>query len=297
MPARRAVERKVTKAPGHGTRPRLWPLLVLCLVFAASGAFFVYAGSQTGGGLIVAGVVMLGATLFMVGSLASSRRESGSGRLVRETAPRRVSTGGALLCGVMGVAFIALAVAWAPDGWRALRGEGVDGTFVPLDRKCSKSGCEWIGSFRSDDGTLQLRDVTFAGKLNSDGLATALAPHPDSREVYPPGGWTAFGWGVFMFVWGGLLLTVPASRLRQHSSEKQVLGPGCSYCRVERNRHQPANQIAAKPQSSDMLLLCPECGQLWDCAAFGRPGEPVSDAEAMRRFPGAWGLPDRLADN
>lgn len=57
------------------------------------------------------------------------------------------------------------------------------------------------------------------------------------------------------------------------------------------NRGTHLTQLSTKPESSDLLLQCPECLSLWDCAAFGRDDECITVEEANRRFPWPWGEP------
>jgi hypothetical protein len=46
-------------------------------------------------------------------------------------------------------------------------------------------------------------------------------------------------------------------------------------------------QLGDKPNTSDLLLRCPRCGTLWDCAAFGRDDVVISVVDARRLFPDA----------
>jgi hypothetical protein len=62
---------------------------------------------------------------------------------------------------------------------------------------------------------------------------------------------------------------------------------GCEFCQDPRERSTEMRQLGDKPGTSDLLLRCPRCGTLWDCAAFGREDIPLSVDEARRRFPDA----------
>jgi len=61
---------------------------------------------------------------------------------------------------------------------------------------------------------------------------------------------------------------------------------GCAFCRDSRERSTEMQQLAEKPDSSDLLLRCPRCSTLWDCAAYGRDDVPISPRDARRLFPG-----------
>jgi hypothetical protein len=59
----------------------------------------------------------------------------------------------------------------------------------------------------------------------------------------------------------------------------------CEFCRDPRERATEMEQLATKLDSSDLLLRCPRCRTLWDCAAFGREDAPITAAQARRSFP------------
>lgn len=55
------------------------------------------------------------------------------------------------LCLVM----LLLSVLTLPDAVSAFRDEGRPGTFTAVDERCNgRAGCDWVGVFRGDDGTV-----------------------------------------------------------------------------------------------------------------------------------------------
>lgn len=74
--------------------------------------------------------------------------------------------------------------------------------------------------------------------------------------------------------------------LRERPDQATAFQPGCTYCRDRATRAHHLEQLAAPPESSDLLRRCDRCGTLWECPAFGRDDTMISSAEARDRYPG-----------
>lgn len=61
-----------------------------------------------------------------------------------------------VLC-TLGVVICLIAL---PSTLAASRNEGIPGTFTAEHESCSRQGCDWIGQFESDDGTIR---ITYGG--------------------------------------------------------------------------------------------------------------------------------------
>lgn len=61
-----------------------------------------------------------------------------------------------VLC-ILGVVTCSIAL---PSTLAASRNQGISGTFTAEHESCSRQGCDWLGTFESDDGTLR---ITYGG--------------------------------------------------------------------------------------------------------------------------------------
>lgn len=66
-----------------------------------------------------------------------------------------------VLC-ILGVIICLIAL---PSTIAASRNEGIPGTFTADERFCSRTGCDWLGTFKSDDGTIR---ITYGGFNSQD---------------------------------------------------------------------------------------------------------------------------------
>lgn len=51
--------------------------------------------------------------------------------------------------------YLAMSVVVIPLGIQASHDEGTFGTFTAGEERCGRRGCEWIGEFESDDGSIR----------------------------------------------------------------------------------------------------------------------------------------------
>lgn len=61
---------------------------------------------------------------------------------------------------------------------------------------------------------------------------------------------------------------------------------GCGFCCDSGNRPYHLEQIATRPDSSDLLMRCPRCSVLWELPALGAPDVILSPSSARAHYPG-----------
>ncbi|WP_123233257.1 hypothetical protein [Nocardioides marmorisolisilvae] len=64
---------------------------------------------------------------------------------------------------VLGLLFVFVGLGSLPSAIHAARHDGTWGVFTATDRHCSRGGCLWDGTFRSDNGAIVQDEVTYDG--------------------------------------------------------------------------------------------------------------------------------------
>ncbi len=62
---------------------------------------------------------------------------------------------------VLCVLYLVLSAVFVPFAIAAARNEGTPGTFTAVEESCDRRGCDWTGTFVSDDGTIRMDDAIF----------------------------------------------------------------------------------------------------------------------------------------
>jgi hypothetical protein len=163
--------------------------------------------------------------------------------------------------GAATIAGLSLLIVWPghigalPSALTAAVGGGTPGVFV-AEQRASGKGELWIGTFRSDDGTVVLRsarvDPGWGSFERGQSVPATFTPLPEGwfvvgREVHPRSGSTDWVYpAATTAAWVGLLvwaaLRVPrrlqrAGLLRERIRPEPVAAPACTCADPERCRH------------------------------------------------------------
>lgn len=96
---------------------------------------------------------------------------------------------------VLCVFYLAISVVAVPSAIAAGRDEGTFGTFTAVEKDCGRDGCEWTGTFVSDDGTIRMDDASFDSEdLDEPGDRARAQKVAGDDSLYSRGskGWILF---------------------------------------------------------------------------------------------------------
>lgn len=135
------------------------------------------------------------------------------------------------------------------------------------------------------------------GKAHPDPAVAAAAQvwAHEVRERYermPGAGAVAFAFDLAISSLVGVVTgAVGGQQLAERRLAKQLSKlpeePGCGYCQDQGNRPYHLEQLADRPDASDLLMRCPRCSTLWELPAFGRDDATLTLEEARERYPNA----------
>ena len=97
-----------------------------------------------------------------------------------------------------------ICVMGAPEAIKASRNEGVPGTFTADEEFCGRrTGCDWLGTFESDDGRIKEQTTMTTGAAKEHG--DVVRAQKVGSELYSPGSHT---WVLFAIAGPGSLLYI-----------------------------------------------------------------------------------------
>ena len=101
-----------------------------------------------------------------------------------------------------------------PSVLQAARGEGPIGTFVSDHKECGRGGCDWRGTFTSDDRTVYVPDAWYDGNITGHGQS-ARGHYVGTLGIYPGGGRPWLPNVIMAVLTGGTLLVWASFRFRR----------------------------------------------------------------------------------
>ncbi|MEV5000907.1 hypothetical protein [Nocardioides sp. LML1-1-1.1] len=93
------------------------------------------------------------------------------------------------------VLYLGVSVVVVPFAISAARNEGTFGTFTAVEKDCGRDGCDWTGTFVSDDGSIRMDDASFdSEELDEPGDQARAQKVAGDNSLYSRGskGWILF---------------------------------------------------------------------------------------------------------